>query len=79
MSGKELGNGREAVAHAEDVSAVWAQDGREGVGDALNLQQKNVVKRVLHASQLAHQIRQAAPGSFLPRTENIKSPYYKRS
>lgn len=44
LSGKELGNGGEAVAHAEDVSALRAQDGGEGVSDALDLQQKNMVK-----------------------------------
>lgn len=48
MSGKELGNGSEAVAHAEDVSALRAQDGGECVRDALNLQQENMVERVLH-------------------------------
>ena len=41
---KELGNGSEAVAHAEDVSALWAQDGGEGVRDALDLQQENMMK-----------------------------------
>lgn len=72
LSRKELGNGSEAVAHAEDVSALRAQDGGEGVRDALNLQEENMVKRVLHAGQLTHQERQAAPGSLLPRTmENV--------
>jgi len=65
LSGKELGNGSEAVAHAEDVSALWAQDGGEGVRDALDLQQENMMKRVLHAGQLTHQEWQAAPGSLL--------------
>lgn len=78
MSRKELGNGSEAVAHAEDVSALRAQDGGEGVRDALNLQEENMVKRVLHAGQLTHQERQAAPGSLLPRTmENVYNCWWR--
>lgn len=68
MSGKELGNGSEAVAHTEDVSALRAQDAGERVCDALNFQQNNMVKGVLHVGQLTHQEWQAAPGSLLPRT-----------
>lgn len=68
LSGKELGNGSEAVAHAEDVSALRAQEGGECVCDALNLQQEDMVKGMLHVGQLTHQKWQAAPGSLLPRT-----------
>lgn len=68
LSGEQLGDVGEAVAHPEDVPAVRAQDGGEGIGDALNIQQENVVKGVLHVSQLAHQVAEAAPGSFLPKT-----------
>ena len=68
MSGEQLGDVGEAVAHPEDVPAVRAQDGGEGIGDALNFQQENMVKGVLHVSQLAHQVAEAAPGSFLPMT-----------
>lgn len=73
LSGKELGNGSEAVAHAKDVSALRTQDGGECVCDALNLQQENVVEWVLHAGQLTHQEWQAAPGSLLPGT--MKNTY----
>lgn len=68
LLGKELGNGGEAVAHAEDISALRPQDGGESISDALNLQQENMMKRMLHVGQLTHQEWQAAPGSLLPRT-----------
>lgn len=68
LLGKELCNGSEAVAHAEDVFALMAQDGGEVISDALNLQQQNVMKRMFHVGQLTHQEWQAAPGSLLPRT-----------
>jgi hypothetical protein len=56
LSGKELGNVGEAVAHSEDVPAVRAQDGGEGICDTLNFQQENMVEWMLHISQLAHQV-----------------------
>lgn len=38
LSGKQLGDVGEAVAHSEDVPAVRAQDGGEGICDTLNFQ-----------------------------------------
>lgn len=62
---QELGDGREAVAHAINVPALGAQDAGEGVREALDLQQQDVVKGVLHAGQLVHQIQQGRSGSLL--------------
>lgn len=54
LSDEELGYGSETVAHAVNVSALGAQDAREGVSETLDFQQKNMVKRVLHVGQLVH-------------------------
>lgn len=64
---EQLGDGREAVAHAVNVPALGAQDAREAVREALDLQQEDVVKGVLHAGQLGHQIQQGRSGSLLGR------------
>jgi len=41
---EKLGYSSETVAHAVDISALGAQDAREGVSESLNFQQKNMVK-----------------------------------